>query len=221
MINYDKRAKTPTVGPPSTVATKVTLSKQSPTVSLTKHGVLAGRMRVNLHWNAATAPTRGWRAVLGTSQGLDLDLGCLWELTDGSKGVVQALGNAFGSLERPPYIHLDGDDRSGSVAGGENLFIDLNYAAQIRRVLIFAYIYEGAPSWDQARGVVTLSPAAGPPIEIHLDENAGGARFCVVAQLVNSGSDLTVKREVNYISGSQSTVDRAYGWGLNWSAGSK
>lgn len=221
MVNYEKPSVRPAPGPPSGATTRVTLTKQSPTVSLTKQGVPAGRMRVNLNWNAAAVPPRGWRAMLGASSGLDLDLGCLWELTDGSKGVVQALGNAFGSLERPPYIHLDGDDRSGSVAGGENLIIDLSHAAQIRRVLIFAYIYEGAPSWDQARGVVTLYPVTGPSVEIRLDESAGGARFCVVAQLLNTGSDLTVRREVNYINGSQATVDRAYGWGLSWSTGSK
>ncbi len=45
------------------------------------------------------------------------------ELRDGSKGVVQALGNSFGSLQQPPFIALDGDDRSGSVSGGPSLGI--------------------------------------------------------------------------------------------------
>jgi len=38
---------------------------------------------------------------------------------------------------------------------------------------------------------------------------------------VNSGSELTIKREVQYINGGQSVLDRAYDWGLNWSPGRK
>ena len=52
-------------------------------------------------------------AAASVSKGVDLDLGCLYELADGRKGVIQALGNAFGSLNRRPWILLDGDDRTG------------------------------------------------------------------------------------------------------------
>ena len=45
--------------------------------------------------------------------------------------MVQALGNAFGALDRPPYIQLDADDRSGSSVGGENLLINLDQARNI------------------------------------------------------------------------------------------
>ncbi|MDX6255198.1 MAG: tellurite resistance protein TerA, partial [Frankiales bacterium] len=152
---------------------------------------------------------------------IDLDLGCLYELADGRKGVVQALGNAFGALDRPPYIQLDADDRSGSSAGGENLFVNLDHARDIRRILVFAFIYEGVPAWDQADGVVTLFPAAGQPIEVRLDENAAGARSCAIALIDNSHGDLTINREVKYINGAQDALDRAYGWGMNWQAGRK
>ena len=50
------------------------------------------------------------------STSIDLDLGCLYEFTDGSKGVVQALGNSFAASPRgvgARVIWLDGDDRSG------------------------------------------------------------------------------------------------------------
>ena len=55
---------------------------------------------------------------MGGTSGIDLDLGCLYELNDGRKGAVQALGNAFGSLTNPPFISLDGDDRTGDSVGG-------------------------------------------------------------------------------------------------------
>jgi tellurite resistance protein TerA len=201
---------------------KVTLTKSSPSISLTKGAGAGGQMRVNLNWTQGGAPAQGFfKRALAAGSSVDLDLGCLWETTDGQKGVVQALGNAFGSLDRPPYALLDGDDRSGQNTGGENLLINLDHLANIRRVLVFAYIYEGAPNWAAADGVVTLFPQGAAPIEIRLDEAANDKRFCAIAMLTNEGGSLKINREVRYVSGSQSDLDRAYGWGMNWQAGRK
>ena len=100
---------------------KVTLTKEAPSVSLTKQGGTSGAMRVNLNWQERKQDdkqTKGWAAKLSRAVAaqspLDLDLCALYELTDGRKGVVQALGNAFGALDRPPFIQLDGDDRTGA-----------------------------------------------------------------------------------------------------------
>jgi tellurite resistance protein TerA len=177
---------------------------------------------VNLNWTARPAGSGGG-LFRRSAKPLDLDLGALYEFTDGSKGVVQALGNAFSArlADGSEVIRLDGDDRSGSNAGGENLFVDLNQVDRIRRILVFAFIYEGVPNWAGADGVVTLYPGQGPDIEVRLDDAGSNARFCVIAQLVNQGGQLVVNREVRYIQGSQRTVDEAYGWGLRWQAGSK
>lgn len=196
---------------------KVTLTKSAPSVSLTKQGSATGQMRVNLNW---TAGSKG--GLFKRSTGVDLDLACLWEFSDGDKGIVQALGNSFQApYSGQPIIYLDGDDRSGSVTGGENMYIDLSQTHRIRRVLIFAYIYEGAPNWAAANGVVTLFPASGPQIEVRLDESDQGAISCAIALLENRGGDLVINREVRYIRGSQSAVDQAYNWGLTWKAGRK
>ncbi|MFD0637739.1 hypothetical protein ACFQ9X_45465 [Catenulispora yoronensis] len=91
---------------------------------------------------------------------VDLDLGCLYEFTAGQRGVVQALGHRRGDFERPPYIRLDQDDRSGS-AIGENLFINLDHADELSRVLVFVFAYQGA--FDGANAKVTFHPATGNP----------------------------------------------------------
>jgi tellurite resistance protein TerA len=203
---------------------KVTLTKAAPTVSLTKQGSATGVLRVNLNWNARPAGQGGGLFKRVASGSIDLDLGCLYEFTDGSKGVVQALGNSFYAQPtgvREKVIWLDGDDRSGANSAGENLFINLAYANQIRRVMVFALIYEGAANWAAADGVVTLYPANGPQVEVRLDESRNGARICGIAMLESSGGDLSVRREVKYIDGSQSHLDRLYGWGMNWSPGRK
>lgn len=201
---------------------KVTLTKSAPSVSLSKGGA-KGHLRVNLNWTAKPAGGGGFfkKLMSAGSGGIDLDLAALYELADGSKGVVQALGNSFGSLDGPPYVKLDADDRTGSSAAGETLFINLDHTAQIKRVLVFAFIYEGVPAWDQANAVVTLFPVEGPPIEIALDEHRAGARTCAIAMIENAGGDLTVSREVRYIEGAQDKLDAAYGWGLDWRPGRK
>ncbi len=224
-IDYTKRGADRQAGPPVSQG-KVTLTKTSPTVSLTKQGSAGGRLHVNLNWQARAAQTEQPRGLLkrlsaAAQPGIDLDLGCLYELTDGTKGVIQALGRQFGRLDAPPYILLDGDDRSGAEVGGENLFVNLAYAGKIRRILVFASIYAGASAFDQAHAVVTLTPATGAPIEVQLDEAAGTSRMCAVALLKNSGSDLTVRREVQYVTGAQDVLDRAYAWGMDWTPGRK
>lgn len=232
-IDYTKRPSSAAAGPSAAQPgkpvsmSKVTLTKASPTVSLTKSGGAGGKLHVNLNWTARPAQAAAPKGLLkrlaaGTpSSGIDLDLGCLYELTDGTKGVIQALGRQFGSLDSPPYIFLDGDDRSGSVSGGENLYVNLAHVARLRRILVFACIYEGASAFDQADGVVTLTPATGAPIEVRLDETAGRSRMCAIALIDNSTGELTVRREVQYINGAQDVLDRTYGWGMNWSAGRK
>lgn len=195
---------------------KVTLSKAAPSVSLTKPGDSQGLLRVNLNWSQGAR-----RGFFKRSSAVDLDLGCLWELSDGSKGVIQAVGNNFGSLRSAPFIQLDGDDRTGESAGGENMHINLERPDTFRRILIFAFIYEGVPNWAAADGVVTLFPTSGPQIEVRLDSPVDGARSCAIALLQNSGDGLTVHREVQYINGNQSAIDRAYGWGMKWQPGSK
>ena len=198
----------------------MTLTKSAPSVSLTKRGEGQGTMRVNLNWTSK-APGKGFMAKLAGADSIDLDLGCLYELTDGSKGGVQALGRQFGNLKQSPYILLDGDDRSGASVGGENLLINLEQPGRFRRILIFAMIYQGATKWAQANGVVTLFPTAGPEIEVRLDGDDSVSRVCAIALLENRGGELHVQREVRYINGSQKKLDEAYGWGLNWAPGSK
>jgi tellurite resistance protein TerA len=225
-IDYSKRPGDGSGAGAPVSLSKITLTKSAPSVSLSKQGG-GGRLHVNLNWKsgAGAQPKSGGflKRVLaaGSAGGIDLDLAALYELSNGQSGVVQALGDSFGSLDHAPYVQLDADDRTGATAGGENLYVNLARAAEIRRVLVFAFIYEGAASFDQAAAVVTLTPAQGAPIEVHLDEQAGGARMCAVALLTNNGAgDFVVSREVRYVGGHRE-LDAAYDWGLNWTAGRK
>ncbi|MEU1269737.1 TerD family protein [Streptomyces sp. NPDC005799] len=230
----------PPVGPPAAVQppapstapvrlSKVTLTKAAPAVSLAKQGGTSGAMRVNLNWQVRKQFS-GWGSKRGRAVAmhadLDLDLCALYELTDGSKGVVQALGNAFGSLHRPPYIHLDGDDRTGALESGENLTVNLDHKQDFRRILVFVTIYEGARSFADLHATVTLQPQYGAAIDFSLDECTVPSTVCALALITNTGSDLVVQREARYLVpergvSPQRTIDHAYGWGMNWTPGRK
>ncbi|MBT1094051.1 TerD family protein [Streptomyces chartreusis] len=224
----------PPVAPPAPQGapvslSKVTLTKAAPAVSLTKQGGTSGAMRVNLNWQVRKQFS-GWASKLGRPvamhNDLDLDLCALYELTDGSKGVIQSLGNAYGALHQPPYIHLDGDDRTGAVASGENLTVNLDQQRAFRRILVFVTIYQGARSFADLHATVTLTPQHGAPIDFSLDECTVPSTVCALALITNTGNDLIVQREARYLVpergvSPQRTVDYAYGWGMNWTPGRK
>lgn len=218
----------PAPAPAPVRLTKVTLTKEAPTVSLTKQGGTSGTLKVNLSWQVRKQ-FKGWGAKLGRAIALhgdlDLDLCALYELADGSKGVVQALGNAFGSLHRPPWIHLDGDDRTGG-SSGENLTVNLDHRQHFRRIVVFVTVYEGARSFADLDATVTLRPEHGAPIEFSLGECTVPSTVCALALITNTGSDLLVQREANFLVprrgvSPQRTIDQAYGWGMNWTPGRK
>ncbi|WP_189129731.1 TerD family protein [Wenjunlia tyrosinilytica] len=218
---------------------KVTLTKRTPLISLTEQGAATGNLRVNLAWSMRAAdftPGRSAGSLLRNplsvlkpqvvqAQGpamvnVDLDLACMYELADGTKGVVQPLGNFFGDLHKPPYVETSGDDRFGSPSG-ETIYVNLDKKDEIKRLLIFVYIYDGTPAFDRTHAVVTLFPNTGPRIEIELDERAPQARSCAVLLIENRKGNLMVRREVKYVYGFQAELDRLYGWGLQWARGYK
>jgi tellurite resistance protein TerA len=209
--------KAPAAAAPAPPAGPVSLTKRGQQVSLTKGG---GAIRINLNWNQQAGASSGGLFRKQQGGGIDLDIGCLIELSDGRTTAVQALGSMMGALDRAPWIKLDKDDRSGSVSDGENLFISGDHAAQIKRVAVFAFIYEGTPNWSTAGAVVTIHQPQGEPITIALDETRDGARMCAICIIEGGPSGYTVRREVQYVSGHRE-LDSLYNWGLEWTRGSK
>nr|WSW65028.1 TerD domain-containing protein [Streptomyces sp. NBC_00995] len=207
---------------------KITLTKTAPSVSLTKQGATSGGMRVNLSWSARRPP-RGWMRKGQEAvrlEDVDLDLSCLWELRNGATGIVHPINNQFGAFEQPPYVQLDQDDRTGTSETGENLMINLDHAADIKRLLVFVVIYAGASSFAGLNGVATLYPPVGPPIEMLLDECTVPSQVAAIALIENIGGELIVRREAKYLLAppgifEQQAADLEYGWGLTWQGASK
>ncbi|MFD6161724.1 TerD family protein [Nocardia sp. NPDC060256] len=199
---------------------KISLTKESPSISLTKQGATGGVMRVNLNWTGASAAPRKFGKR--KSAGLDLDLCCFWEMTDGTKGAIGPL-DSFGSLRKAPFIQLDQDDRTGAVAAGENLDINLDHTAKFRRILVFASLYAGADDFRGVHATATLYPVGSPPIEMLVDGCTDNSREMVLALIENINGEFVVHRQGVFIRPpagrpmwGKKEVDQAYGWGLKW-----
>lgn len=191
---------------------KVSLKKSSPT------GL--GEILVNLNWNSKPVKKGFFASLLGSSA-IDLDLGCLYEMKDGRKGAVQALGNAFGSLTNPPFISLDGDDRTGAAAAGENLRINGNQISQFRRILVYTFIYEGVANWQQADAVVTIKYPGAEDLVVKMDTYNSTNKMCGLALLENVKDEtFSVEKIVQFYSG-HPELDQAFGWGMKWTPGRK
>lgn len=202
-------APTPPAQPPVSLQ-KITLDKQGASTKLSlKKGGGADPIRVNLNWDRGGGLFRA---------GADLDLGCMYVLNDGSRGVIQALGNRFGSERLEPHIELDHDDRTGAAQNGENLTIyrpDL-----IHTVLIFAFIYEGTSDFTRVKGRLTLGDPRGNEITVQLSNPDMRRTFCAIATIENYGGEIKITKEERYFAGHQE-CDEHYGFGFRWSAGSK
>ena len=191
-------------------------------VNLEKKGSASlGEILVNLNWNSTPKKQGLLSSLLGGGEGIDLDLGCLYELKDGRKGAVQALGNAFGSLNNPPFISLDGDDRTGAAAAGENLRINGDRLSDIKRVLVYTFIYEGVANWKQADATVTIKYPGAEDIVVKMDTFNSSNIMCGLVLFENqSDQTFSVEKIVQFYQGHRE-LDKAFNWGMQWKAGRK
>ncbi|MEX0446398.1 TerD family protein [Xenorhabdus sp. SGI246] len=213
--------ETPTPAPNSVNLSKVSLTKEKPAISLNKRDNY-GEIRINLNWNQNTAPAnRGmFHNIFNTNKGVDLDLGAFVRLRNGTREVIQALGESFGAYHHDPYVQLQGDDRTGNIKDGEWLHINGLEWKNISEVLIYAFIYEGVPNWNSTDGIVTIYVNGQPPIETRLTEGHNRKNMCAIARLVNENGAIKVERINQYFSGHKE-MDSAFGWGFRWTSGSK
>ncbi len=201
--------------PPPLSLKKLTLEKpgERKTISLEKGGGGSGTIHINLNWDRVVK-----KSFFGGGKEADLDLGCFFELRDGRKGVIQALGGNFGNRNGEPFIYLDKDDRSGANSDGENLFVlrpDV-----IQRVLVFAFIYEGVANFSTVNGRLTLREADGSETLIRLDAPRQGATFCAICLISRTQSGIDIVKEARYFQG-HPDADAQYGFGFQWRRGSK
>lgn len=159
--------------------------------------------------------------VIEKSHLVDLDIGCLYELVDGTRGGIQAFGERYGAYDASPYIKLSGDERTGAAAG-EDEIITINGARwnDIKKVLVYVYIYGGIENWSEVRPQLQVCVPGQKPMIVTLRARRDEMDLCAVAGLENVRGGVRLTSYLEYFPG-HAEMDRAYGFGLDWTDGQK
>lgn len=175
-------------------------------------------------WNIQKTKRSGFLGqILGLSkkQKIDIDLGCLVELMDGSRFAIQALGDVHGAYDDPPFVLLSADERTGARDGDDEfLYINGEKWPLVKRVLVYAYIYGGVASWADVRPVMSVFVPGHPPIVLSPRTSVDKLDVCALILFENSRDGMKVTNLSEYFPG-QAEMDRAYGFGLSWTQGAK
>ena len=159
--------------------------------------------------------------VLGIKSGIDLDLGCLYELQDGQRGAVQSFGDLKGNFDNPPFLTLSGDETTGDKAGDDE-WIKINGAQwpKIKRLLIYIYIYDGASNWSEFSPQVQVRIPGQKPMVVTITSTNDDMDICAVAGVENIRNGIKLTNYTEYFPG-HAEMDRAFGFGLEWADGEK
>ena len=155
------------------------------------------------------------------SQTVDLDLGCMYELQNGQRGALQAFGELYGAYDVPPFIHHTGDSRTGkNTEEMEKLIINGSKWNEIKRVLIYAYIYKGTADWSKIRPEIDITIPSKEPIAFTLTAHNDELDVCAIALLENIRGSIKFTNQSEHFPG-HPAMSRAYGFGLRWEDGEK
>ena len=170
---------------------------------------------INLNWNRV-------------SHAIDLDLCALIELQDGTVDCIEAIRGNFGDIDDAPFVLHSGDDLTGDFAEGEYLHIDYEHLKKIKRICVFAYIYRGASSWKNAKGVIQVDVPGNPIIEVAMGEQTSRSPLCAICMIeVDEAKDqVKLERLVSFHGDMQRyqswdgqwqrDLDSTYNFNMNW-----
>ena len=161
------------------------------------------------------------KQATNSHQGVDLDIGCFYELQNGRRGVVQAFCDMYGDLNQEPFVHLSGDERTGD-AEGEDELIKVNGRQwdKFKRLVIYIYIYGGADNWETIKPQIQVRVPEENPMIVTLNARRQELALCAVAGLENIRGGIKMTNFMEYFPG-HAELDRAFGFGLEWDEGTK
>ncbi|WP_301230509.1 stress protein [Phocaeicola sartorii] len=197
-------------------------------IDLTKVGrTIIGEIKINLDWS------KGGLLKQMFGKPIDLDLGCFYELRDGKKMLLDGLqfshgrgGNRDqqtrqGCYTKTPFIWHKGDDRGGSSESGETILVNPIGIPNIKRIIVYTFIFEGVAKWADTNAIVKVSVPGCEDVVVQMGKQSSMKRFCAIASIeVNTDNSIEVQKLVTFHD-SHSDCDKQYGWGFNYSPGSK
>ncbi|MCK7553991.1 hypothetical protein MKQ70_02790 [Chitinophaga sedimenti] len=212
---------------------KVTLEKtgDSHVIDLSKKtDSITQEININLNWSKGTK--KGLFGTIFGGSDIDLDLGCFYELNNGEKNVIDGLQFAQGrggARDRhtkqgrytgTPWIWHTGDDRGAAAGSGENIIVNPKGLQELKRIVVYCFIYQGAANWHESNATVTVSVPGSAEIEVQMGKQSSIYNFCAIAEIRFSGNTIDVRKLVSFHR-SHAECDKAYKWGFTWGAGSK
>lgn len=187
-----------------------------------------GKIRIGAAWKNMAVEKAGFFGKMFKKvrkEGVDIDLGCLYELQDGHRGAIQAFGEIHGAYKTEPYISLSDDDRTGDDHddnSGEDEIIFINGAQwpKIKKMLVYLYIYGGATHWAEIQPQIQIRVPGEKPVVVTLHTYQSELALCAVAGLENVRNGIKLTNHTEYYPG-HPEMDRAFGFGLQWDDGEK
>lgn len=195
-------------------------------INLDKGTPVMGEIKINLDWSKGGF----FKNLLGNA--IDLDLGCFYELKSGKKRLIDGLqfshgrgGNRSqqtnqGCYDASPFIWHKGDDRGASAESGETILVNPTGIQDIRRIIVYTFIYEGVAQWSETNAVVKVTIPGHDDVVVQMGSQTSNKKFCAIAELDFEGDSITVQKLVTFHT-SHSDCDKMYGWGFNYSTGTK
>lgn len=201
-------------------------------IDLKKHSSSnRGEIIINLDWSKGKTE-QGFFSFFKKQQ-IDLDLGCFYELRDGSRELIDGVQFSHGQggprnvqtrqgcYTKAPFIWHNGDDRGVSSMSGEVISVNPDGINVIKRMIIYTFIYDGVARWSESDAVVKVIVPNADIVEVKMGQQTSDKDFCAIAQLDFGGDDsITVKKLVTFHDGHED-CDRYYDWGFSYSSGSK
>ncbi len=153
--------------------------------------------------------------------GVDLDIGCLYELSNGERGAIQAFGKKFGSFDNAPYVSLSGDETTGEASGyDEYLLVNGSKWSEIKRLLVYIYIYDGPSKWKEINPKTIIDIPGENDLVVTLKAHDDALKLCAIGGLENVRGGIKLTNYTEYFPG-HLEMDRAFGFGLDWDDGEK
>lgn len=152
---------------------------------------------------------------------VDLDIGCLYEMKDGTRGCIQAFGKKFGDYHSAPFMALSGDERTGDADGhDEYILVNGDHWDKVERILVYIYIYAGAARWSEITPQVVVDVPGENDLYVTLKAHNDDLQLCAIGELHNVRNGIKLTNRTEYFAGHEE-MDRAFGYGLAWADGVK
>ncbi|MCW3464976.1 hypothetical protein [Chitinophaga nivalis] len=213
---------------------KITLEKKGDThvIDLSKAtATLTQEININLNWSKGSKKNL-FGGLFSTTSNIDLDLGCFYELNNGTRNVIDGLQFAKGQggprdrhtrqgrYTGEPWVWHTGDDRGAAAGSGENIIVNPKGLRDLKRMVIYCLIYGGAARWQETNAVVTVQVPGNTEIEVYMGNQVSLNNFCAIAEILFTPDSIEVRKLVSFHP-SHGACDKAYHWGLRWTSGSK